>query len=97
MSRIADEAEVTAGIILGGGMIKHSLLRANQSRGGFDYLVVINDAHPFDGSESGADIERDILMKRVKRDAKRVKLTAECTLVFPLIVKKTFYEFQNSQ
>lgn len=43
-----------------------------------------------DGSDSGASWEQEILWKKVKKDAKKIKVFAEVSLVFPLIVGETF-------
>ena len=41
-------------IILGSGIIKHSILNTNMLRNGADYSVYINTAQEFDGSDAGA-------------------------------------------
>jgi deoxyhypusine synthase len=41
-------------IILGTGIVKHSILNANMYRNGADYAVYINNAVEFDGSDAGA-------------------------------------------
>lgn len=43
-----------------------------------------------DGSDSGASWNQEILWKRVKKNAEKIKVFAEVTLVLPLIVAKTF-------
>lgn len=43
-----------------------------------------------DGSDSGASWEQEILWKKVKKDAKKIKVFAEVSLVLPLIVGETF-------
>ena len=48
--------------------------------------------HPqeFDGSDSGAKPDEAISWGKIKIDANPVKVCAEATLVFPLIVSQTF-------
>jgi len=77
-------------IILGGGLVKHHICNANLMRNGADYSVFINTAQEFDGSDSGARPDEAISWGKIKMDAKPVKVYAEATLVFPLIVAQTF-------
>jgi len=44
----------------------------------------------FDGSDSGAEPDEAVSWGKVKSDAKTVKVNADATLVFPLIVARTF-------
>ena len=52
---IAQEANETAALILGAGLVKHHILEANSLRGGVNYCVLINNGLVYDGSDSGAD------------------------------------------
>ncbi len=88
--QIAENATKTGAIILGGGVIKHHVLRANAIRGGLDFTVMINDGLDFDGSESGTKPKDEISSKRIKKNSKFIKLHSEVTLVFPLIIARTF-------
>ncbi|OBS74022.1 hypothetical protein A6R68_15433 [Neotoma lepida] len=66
-------------IILGGGM-----------RNGADYAVYINTAQEFDGSDSGARPDEAVSWGKIRMDAQPVKVYADASLVFPLLVAKTF-------
>lgn len=46
----------------------------------------------FDGSDSGASPDEAVSWGKIKIDAKPVKVCADATLVFPLIVSQTFYK-----
>jgi deoxyhypusine synthase len=77
-------------IILGEGFIKHHICNANMFRNGADYAVYINTTPEYDGSDSGALPEEAVSWGKIHPDAKRVKIYAEASLVFPLIVARTF-------
>lgn len=84
------EATKAGMIILGGGLIKHHICNACLMRNGADWAVYINTAQEFDGSDAGARPDEAISWGKIKADAENVKLYAEVTLVFPLIVAATF-------
>lgn len=44
----------------------------------------------FDGSDSGARPDEAVSWGKIRMDARPVKLYADATLVFPLIVARTF-------
>ena len=90
LNDLATHASQTAALILGAGLVKHTILSANTFRGGLDYCILINNGSPHDGSDSGASWDQEILWKKVKEDAKKVKVFAEVSLVFPLIVAESF-------
>ncbi|EDS38676.1 deoxyhypusine synthase [Culex quinquefasciatus] len=77
-------------IIVGGGVIKHHICNANLMRNGADYSVFINTASEFDGSDSGARPDEAISWGKIKKDATPVKVYAEASLVFPILVAETF-------
>ncbi len=77
-------------IILGGGFVKHHICNANMFRNGADYAVYINTIPEYDGSDSGALPEEAVSWGKILPKAKRVKVYAEASLVFPLIVAETF-------
>jgi deoxyhypusine synthase len=77
-------------IIIGGGLAKHHICNANLMRNGADYSVFINTASEFDGSDSGARPDEAISWGKIKPQAQPVKVHADATLVFPLIVAETF-------
>jgi len=77
-------------IILGGGVSKHQVCNANLMRNGMDYAVYINTAQEYDGSDSGGNVEEAVTWGKIKLDAKRVKVVAEATLAFPLLMAGTY-------
>ncbi|TPP62678.1 Homospermidine synthase [Fasciola gigantica] len=77
-------------IVLGGGIIKHHTFNANLMRNGSDYLVLVNTGQEFDGSDSGARPDEAISWGKVRCAAEPVKITADASLVFPLLVACTF-------
>ena len=77
-------------IILGGGLVKHHTCNANLMRNGADFSVYINTGQEFDGSDSGASPEEAISWGKIRIDAKPVKVCADATIAFPLIVSQTF-------
>lgn len=77
-------------IILGGGVVKHHINNANLMRNGSDFTVYINTGQEFDGSDSGARPDEAISWGKIKASTKAIKVHAEASLVFPLIVAKTF-------
>ncbi|RUP48808.1 DHS-like NAD/FAD-binding domain-containing protein [Jimgerdemannia flammicorona] len=83
-------ARKTGMIIMGGGVVKHHICNANLMRNGADYAVYINTAQEFDGSDAGARPDEAVSWGKIKMDAESVKVYAEATLVFPLIVAETF-------
>ncbi|KAJ3185898.1 hypothetical protein HK101_009754 [Irineochytrium annulatum] len=83
-------AKKTGIIILGGGVIKHHIANANLMRNGADFAVYINTGQEFDGSDSGARPDEAVSWGKIRVDAKPVKLYADASLVFPLIVAETF-------
>lgn len=84
--------EKTGGILLGGGISKHFALNANIFKEGFDYVVYINTAQEFDGSDSGARVEEAITWGKVKVDAPHVKIYCDATIAFPLLVAGALVE-----
>lgn len=80
----------TGMIILGGGLVKHHTCNANLMRNGADFCVYVNTASEFDGSDAGATPDEAVSWGKIKKDATPVKLSAEATLVFPLMVAETF-------
>jgi len=90
MNDEAIRAKKTGVIILGGGLVKHHILNANLMRNGADFAVFINTGQEFDGSDGGARPDEAISWGKIKMTASPVKLYAEATLVFPLIVAETF-------
>ena len=77
-------------LILGGGVAKHHVANANLMRNGADYSVYVNTGAEFDGSDSGAAPDEAVSWGKIALHAKPVKLVADATLVFPLLVAQTF-------
>ncbi|KAH7916092.1 DHS-like NAD/FAD-binding domain-containing protein [Hygrophoropsis aurantiaca] len=77
-------------IILGGGVCKHQIANAMLIRNGADYSVYINTGQEFDGSDSGARPDEAVSWGKIRADAEAVKVYADATLVFPLLVAATF-------
>ncbi|KAM0753384.1 Deoxyhypusine synthase [Meredithblackwellia eburnea MCA 4105] len=77
-------------IILGGGVCKHQIANSMLFRNGADYSVYINTGQEFDGSDSGARPDEAVSWGKIKIDGESVKVYADATLVFPLIVAGTF-------
>lgn len=76
----------TGMIILGGGVIKHSICNANLYRNGADYAVYINSNPEFDGSDSGASPEEAKSWGKIAGNGESVKVFGDATVLFPLIV-----------
>eukprot|EP01104_Vermistella_antarctica_P011655 TRINITY_DN3279_c0_g1_i2.p2 TRINITY_DN3279_c0_g1~~TRINITY_DN3279_c0_g1_i2.p2 ORF type:complete len:384 (+),score=106.27 TRINITY_DN3279_c0_g1_i2:2100-3251(+) len=83
-------AKKTGMIILGGGVVKHHICNANLMRNGADFSVNINTGQEYDGSDSGARPDEAISWGKIRLTANPVKVYAEASLVFPLIVSETF-------
>merc|ERR1712083_244700 len=86
----AIKARKTGVIVLGGGLVKHHCMDANLMRNGADFVVYVNTAQEFDGSDSGARPDEAVSWGKIRVDAKPVKVYSEATLVLPLIIAKTF-------
>jgi deoxyhypusine synthase len=84
------DAKKTGLIILGSSLVKHCILNANMLRNGCDYAVYINNAQEFDGSDAGARPEEAISWGKIAPEANSVKVFGDATIIFPLIVAKTF-------
>ncbi|XP_072752992.1 probable deoxyhypusine synthase isoform X2 [Anoplolepis gracilipes] len=95
LNRIAMKAVNSGIIIVGGGVIKHHICNANLMRNGADYAVFINTSSEFDGSDSGARPEEAISWGKIRTTATPVKVCADATLVFPLLVGETFGRYYH--
>ncbi|CAH8840708.1 unnamed protein product [Trichobilharzia szidati] len=87
---LAINARSTGMIVLGGGLIKHHTFNANLMRNGADYCVLINTGQEFDGSDSGARPDEAVSWGKIKGAAEPVKINADATLIFPILVARTF-------
>ncbi len=79
-------------VILGAGVVKHAILNANMLRNGLDYGVYINTEQEFDGSDAGALPEEAISWGKILPNAESVKVFADATIVFPILVAESFAE-----
>ena len=80
--------EKTGIITLGKGMMKHHILNSNMMRNGADYAVYINTGEEWDGADSNARPDEAVSWGKVKGEA--IKVFGDATILFPLIVAKTF-------
>ncbi len=92
---LALNSEKTAAIILGGGVAKHYVLNANIFREGLDYAIYITTAQEYDASDSGGNQQEAMSWAKIKLNAPNVKVVAEASLVFPLLVAATFAKKYN--
>ena len=90
LNDIAYVSKKTGVILLGAGVIKHHILNANMIRNGCDYSVYINNAQEFDGSDAGARPEEAISWGKITSQANYAKVFGDATIIFPLVVAKTF-------
>ncbi|PVV01640.1 hypothetical protein BB560_003932 [Smittium megazygosporum] len=86
----------TGMIILGGGAMKHHICNANLMRNGAEYSVYINTGQEFDGSDAGARPDEAVSWGKIKANAEVVKVFADASLIFPLLVAQTFAKRQFS-
>merc|ERR1712159_295583 len=87
---IALNAVKTGMIILGGGLIKHHICNANLMRNGADFSVMVNTGQEFDGSDAGARPDEAVSWGKIKLGCNCVKIYADASFVFPLLVAETF-------
>ncbi|KAF5397060.1 Deoxyhypusine synthase [Paragonimus heterotremus] len=96
INSIAIHSRHSGVIILGGGIIKHHTLNANLMRNGADYCVLINTGQEFDGSDSGARPDEAMSWGKLKSASEPVKVHADASLIFPLLVAQTFAKRHHS-
>jgi deoxyhypusine synthase len=97
INTIAVRAKRTGMIVLGGGIVKHHIANANLMRNGAESAVYVNTAQEFDGSDAGARPDEAVSWGKIKLDGESVKVYAEATVVFPLIVAATFARVQPAE
>lgn len=90
LNDITLDAKKTGLIILGAGVVKHHILNSNMLRNGADYAVYLNTSQEFDGSDAGARPDEAVSWGKILPDSKMVKVFGDATILFPLIVAKTF-------
>lgn len=77
-------------LILGAGVVKHSILNANLYRNGADYAVFINTAQEFDGSDAGARPDEAVSWGKLGVDGDSVKVFGDATILFPILMAESF-------
>jgi len=77
-------------IILGSGIMKHHIANANMFRNGADFAVYINSQQEFDASDTGARPDEAVSWGKISKEAESVKVYADATIAFPLIVASCF-------
>ncbi len=82
----------TGMIILGSGIIKHSIHNANLYRNGADYAVVFNNNIEWDGSDAGARPDEAVSWGKIKAKGESIKVFGDITVNFPLVVAKGFID-----
>lgn len=86
ITKLMQECDKAGSLVLGGGIAKHYLLNAAIFREGFDYSVYVSTANEYDGSDSGGNQEEAISWAKIRPDARRTKVFADATIVFPLMI-----------
>lgn len=97
INEFARSAKRAGMIILGGGVVKHHIANACLHRDGAESAVYINTAHEFDGSDAGARPDEAVSWGKIKARSDSVKVYAEATVVFPLIVAATFAKVESRE
>lgn len=97
INTMAVRAKRAGMIILGGGVVKHHIANACLMRNGAESAVYINTAQEFDGSDAGARPDEAVSWGKIKAGADSVKVYAEATVAFPLIVASTFARVNASK
>ncbi len=77
-------------ILLGKGIMKHHICNANLMRNGADYSVYINIGEEWDGADSNARPDEAVSWGKIKNKGEAIKVFGDATVLFPLIVAKTF-------
>jgi len=93
LNKLALKAKKTGVVILGGGVVKHHILNANLMRNGADFAVFVNTGMDYDGSDAGATPGEAVSWGKLKVTGSYVKVFAEATLVFPIIVAESFAKY----
>ncbi len=77
-------------ITIGGSVPKHMFANAGLFRDGAEYAIYINTGLEMEGSNAGAPIDEAISWGKIHPDAQKIKIEAEASLVFPLLVAGGF-------
>ena len=95
LNKRALRARKSGVVILGGGIVKHHILNANLMRNGADFGVFLNTGNEWDGSDAGARPSEALSWGKLKLDSLSVKVWADATLVFPIIVAESFAKYYH--
>jgi deoxyhypusine synthase len=87
----------TGAVIIGGSISKHQILNSNIPRQGLNYSVYINTGQEFDSSDGGARPDEAVCWNKINRNATPVKVHADASLVFPLLVSQTFVPYHEKR
>ena len=82
--------EKSGALIVGSGVVKHSILNANMLRNGAEYIVYINNSQEFDGSDAGARPDEAVSWGKIKDGAESVKIFGDATIILPILVAESF-------
>jgi deoxyhypusine synthase len=77
-------------ILLGKGIMKHHICNTNMMRNGADYSVYINTGEEWDGADSNARPDEAVSLGKIKAKGESIKVFGDATILFPLIVAKSF-------
>jgi len=81
-------------ILLGSGIMKHHICNANMMRNGAEYAVYINSGEEWDGADCNARPDEAVSWGKIKsgkeNKGESIKVFGDATILFPLIVAKTF-------
>ena len=81
-------------LVLGAGVVKHSILNAHLYRNGADYAVFINNAQEFDGSDAGAMPSEAVSWGKIRIEGEKdsVKVFGDASILFPILVAESFVD-----
>lgn len=77
-------------ILLGKGIMKHHICNTNMMRNGADYSVYVNTGEEWDGADSNARPDEAVSWGKISDKGEAVKVFGDATILFPLMVAKTF-------
>ena len=97
INSMALHAKKTGMVILGGGLVKHHICNANLMKNGADFAVFVNTGQEFDGSDAGASPDEAVSWGKIALHASPVKVCADASLVFPLLMAETFAKYKRAQ
>jgi len=86
----------TGVIVLGKGIMKHHIVNSNMMRNGADYAVYINTGEEWDGADSNARPDEAVSWGKIKKKGESIKVFGDATILFPLIIAKTFAKNENN-